>query len=634
MATTSRFNFEKFGGDLGGSIEDDGGKFSSADRDLLDRLLATFELHTHAGGERLADPSGPPTVALDTSGGGLLPGTTYYYRISYVDQYGLETAASDEVSVITPDPIEPPIAPIATGVSGGTLEPGLYYWAGTSMVSGVETPLGDPVLLTLEDQTSVELDFDVVPDGADAIGVWRQGPTDAGFTRIGETNPGETVFTDDGSVPSDPCACDPTLMPPEENLTGATSSVEVSIPVADEALVGSVPIGAVLRWRIYRTELSGVYDTSASLVHEIVETTDGTTATGLMLTWTDEGDPLLPGFPLENSTTLTPSQPLTSPSGGAGISAFLIRDGADGGPTGFTDDFNRTDRDLAGDNGWFESFPGGVAGVAIRSNQVTVVDTASIAGSPSPILHVRNDDGTFADVSLTTTFDTSGSCDTSVVAASDDTGANAMMVEVMSSSAPVPIAVVAGGTFYLDWDHIGGAFSYFEGDTSVLRVTYDDATKVLSLYQDGAFCFDVNVEPQLTALSAATPALADMPNAGWASNGGLATTEGTEHYDNFVAAIPTRTTWRVVADDTGALVTRTSGGTVVDETDIYLQSPDLSFYKLTIATDGALTTTAGVPTSVDTVFLVGQGPLLPCSDPTVAWQLGVANDGSLTTVEV
>jgi len=637
VATTSRFNFEKFGGGLGGSIEDDGGKFSSTDRDVLDRILASLEVHAHTGGSRLGDPSAAPTAALGTAGG-LLPGVTYYYRISYIDRFGLESAASDEVAITTPPPVDPPFAPIVTTEPGGTLEPGITYWAGTSMAGGVETPLGDPTLLTIEDNFTVNLDFDVLPTGADSIGVWRQGPADAGFTRIGETNPGETTFVDDGSVPGDPCACDPSLMPPEQNLTGVTSSVVITVPDADTELVGAAPIDTVLRWRIYRTDTSGVYDASA-LVHEVVETTDGTPATGLFTEWEDVGDPLQPGAPLEASTTLTPSVPISGGGGGGpgGISAFLLADSTST-LVGFIEDFDRSNRAIVGDSGWFASTTdGSTAELAIRSNRLTVPSDApggAFAGY-APVLHSRNDDNTAVDVSVAMTFDTSD-CDATLVAASDATFDNAVAVEITGATTPQLIVMKSGGTYDLAWDLDHGTFNYFVGSTSLIRVTYVDSTKVLNLYQDDVLCFEAAVGPQMTGFGQTTPALVDMPNAGLSSNGGIPTgeTESCEKFDDFVcvsAAAPK--TWRVIADDTGVLVTRLSGGAAPDS-DIYLQSRNLTFYKLTIDTSGALITTAGTPSSTDTMFLFGSGPLLPCSDPTVAWQLGVTNDGALTTVEV
>lgn len=315
MATTQRFGFDKFGGALGGSIADDNGKFSNADRDTLDRVLSAFEVHAHAAGQaaRLADPSGAPTAELGTTGA-LPAGATYYYRVSYLDAYGLETGASAEVSVVTPAPVDPPLAPAAVAdASGGTLAPGLYYWAGTAIQNGVETPLGDSVLLTVPAGSGeVTLTFPALPAGADSIGVWRQGPSDAGFTKIGTVT--GTTFLDNGSVESDPCACDPTKMPPTTNQTGATSSVTVTVPAADEAAVGAYPAAGITRWRLYRTQTSGLYPAS-SLVHEVVETTDGTPGTGLVTSWVDDGSsPPVPGAPLTQSQTLQPSIPIVVPS--------------------------------------------------------------------------------------------------------------------------------------------------------------------------------------------------------------------------------------------------------------------------------------------------------------------------------
>jgi hypothetical protein len=637
-AQTPDFGLNYFGPGVPGSLTDDGSKFTLGDRLLISRILKALEAHHHEGGDKLAAPVGSPAVALDTLSGQLPGGANIYYRVSYVDQFGLETAASSEVVQATPVPLGSPVAPTLAAAELGVLTgPGLAtddYSYGLTAISGdQETPLGEVATLSLDGTLpTVVVTFPEPQGGQDSWGVWRMASHDAGWTKVETVAITELDFTDDGTTPPNPCACDPTDAPPTENLTASTNMITVSVP--DPALVGADP-SAVKRWRLYRTYTSGSY-ASSSLVAEVVTTVNEDGTGGLVTSYDDDGTEALSlGQPLEVSQCLIPSTAITG--GGGGISALLLSDALPVVPPTFTDDFNRTDRALAGDNGWFAADPAATAELAIRSNRATVPSTApggTFAGY-APILHDRNDDNTFADVSLTMIFDGSGACDTTLVPASDATFINGVGVEVQSAIAPQPIAMVAGGTYYLAWDVDHGVFAFFPGATSVIRATYDATTKMLLVYQDGVLCFECNVGAQMVAFGAPIAALATMPNAGFASNGGLATTEGVEHYEDFTVGTPALpvTIWRVIADLTGALVTRTSGGTA-PASGTFLQSDDLTFWKLTIDMTGALTTTAAVPTSADTVYQVGQGPLLPCSDPTVAWQLGVANDGSLTTVEV
>ena len=94
---------------------------------------------------------------------------------------------------------------------------------------------------------------------------------------------------------------------------------------------------------------------------------------------------------------------------------------------------------------------------------------------------------------------------------------------------------------------------------------------------------------------------------------------------------------RILAAADGALITRSSPGGYVDPTagsTYLLSNPGRVSWKLGIAVDGSLTTTAGTAGPTDTAYLPGQGPLLPTSDATISYVLGVTDDGALTTQEV
>ena len=325
MAQTQRFGLSHFGLGVDGSFTENGGKHTGRDRRVIDRILAAFEGHRHEGGQRLLDPEDPPTLTLDTTQGALRAGTTYYYRTSFIDQYGLETAASGETAVATFAPVSEPGPPSLNAISGGSLDDGLYYYAFTGWSEGNETILSTPQAISISDWKTVEVFVaSTLSAGTDQVSVWRQGPLESGFTRlvtvpIGEDDhpeePGDALhplFVDDGSIPSDPCPCDPLQQPPTQNLTNATNAVEVEVPPLPER---------AFRWRIYRTRQSGVYN-AASLVAEVVET-DEPEGGALVTTYLDLGEPLSPGQPLEASQTLTPSRLMGDGAAGGSGRIFL-----------------------------------------------------------------------------------------------------------------------------------------------------------------------------------------------------------------------------------------------------------------------------------------------------------------------
>lgn len=321
MAETRRFGLSFFGGGVDGALSDRDGKFTSRDRQTIDRLLAAYETHRHEGGTRLANPSAPPTLTLQPGAGSLPAGTTFFYRVSYIDQFGLETAASGESSVTTPTSIPPPQAPGVDARPGGTLGPGVHLYAATlTTLDGSETTLSAPTAVNLlGDFGTVRVSFpDGLPLGADQVHIWRQGPLDSFFTRIGSVPvAGFAFFDDDGSVAPDPCACEPDKLPPDINETNATSAIMVSIPAGDVALPTNVR-----RWRIYRSTASGNYPAD-SLVAEVTETVQEGGEL-LISSYVDDGSPIQLGYPLDISQTITPSVELDV--SGVGSGAVLMSD--------------------------------------------------------------------------------------------------------------------------------------------------------------------------------------------------------------------------------------------------------------------------------------------------------------------
>lgn len=319
-ARTDNFGLNIFGPSVPGSITDDGSKFTLGDRILIDRILLAMEQHDHKGGVKLDGPAGSPALSLDTVAGQLPAGLNVYYRIAYVDQYGLETAASPEAVIATPTPLAAPSFPL---LAAAALDPlstapglgaGLYTYGLTVVAGGEETPLGLTASLTLDGVVpTVVGTFPDVQPGQDFWGVWRRGPGESAYTFVGQYPVTDATFLDDGSTPNDPQAGEPSHSPPTSNSTSATSAITVVVP--DPALVAADP-SLVKSWRLYRTFTSGVYGAS-SLLAEVVTTVNADGTGGLLTELTDDGSlPLQPGLPLDVSQTLMPSQPVVGGGGG------------------------------------------------------------------------------------------------------------------------------------------------------------------------------------------------------------------------------------------------------------------------------------------------------------------------------
>lgn len=293
-STTPRFGLNYFGGNIPGSLTDDGQKYTLADRLLIDKLLAAVEAHSHHLQPADTDePSDAPTLTLhDDAGGTLEAGHTYYYEVTFVDDAGLETPAGDEVSIATPDLLDPPGAPSAESATGGSLPSGMFYYALTAIRGTEESTLGPSFSVTLlAGEGTANLTLPAL-GAADSIRVWRMGLNESYFTKIGTSSSG--TFADTGSVAADPCACDPDNQPPAANAGASIYSVTVALATADATIITA---GGQKAWRIYRTETSGNY-LASSLVHEVVETVDELDPdSGLVTTWIDAGDDLLPGTP-------------------------------------------------------------------------------------------------------------------------------------------------------------------------------------------------------------------------------------------------------------------------------------------------------------------------------------------------
>lgn len=293
---TTHFGFTRI--NSGEAFSKDGWAFSDADRVRLDDLIFALVNHQHTGEPPLGDPTDPPTFVAVSTGGHLPAATEFFYRISYIDRFGLETAASPEDSITTPNPIGPPAAPSATVESAsGVLLPGTYSYLATyyDAYGGETTPSSINNVQVVSGTTNrIRLDFGSLPTGVTGIRIYRSRPGQSQFYFLGSVTSGS--FYDDGS------AEDQTITVNTVNTTNSANSIEVTIPGA------FIPEGCQA-WRIYRATTSGEYDGN-SLVHEV---TEGVTDTSIVprTVWVDTGDTLLPGSPQETGTTIGDGSLLT-----------------------------------------------------------------------------------------------------------------------------------------------------------------------------------------------------------------------------------------------------------------------------------------------------------------------------------
>lgn len=306
---TDHFGFTRIG--PGESTGKNGQAALDADPVTLDNLLYALFTREFNGDPALGDPTDPPGVFLLAAGGALPAGTTFYYRVAFVDAYGLESAASAEASITTADTIEAPTAPaLSVFDSGGSIGVGAYNYVLTQVDdSGGETtvsPLSTIAVNVGDGSAVIALDLPDLAAGATKFRVYRSRPGQTALYFLAEQVSGtylDTGLAEDQSIPA-----------PNVNSTNATGSVQIVIP-------GAFIPEQCAAWRIYRATASGDYD-EASLVHHVVEpaTEDSPIPTTV---WTDTGADLLTGTPRETSATapqgpklnlddLTGSLPLTS----------------------------------------------------------------------------------------------------------------------------------------------------------------------------------------------------------------------------------------------------------------------------------------------------------------------------------
>lgn len=288
---TARFGFSTVGGDDGGSLSDDGSKYTLSDRVLLDEVLSAIERHDHSFKPAVDEVEvGEPSLFLGYDGT-MEGGIEYFYRVSLINEDGSETEASEESSIFLPDvlstPEMPVVANIDTAVQAGSLASGLYYYAVSARRGREQSALSTSVPANVV-EGYIRLELPELYEGADSYTVWRQGPGEQDFSEL-ETVTG-LEYIDDGSIPANPYAGLPGHTSPEWASGASNYSVRVMLPAGLEAPHG---------WKIYRSDTSGFYGPE-SLVELVTANVDEFDPTlGVVAEWVDDGDLLLLGSPRE-----------------------------------------------------------------------------------------------------------------------------------------------------------------------------------------------------------------------------------------------------------------------------------------------------------------------------------------------
>lgn len=266
---TSHYGFQKLG--QGEPFSTNGYKFVDADREQMDRLIwLGAEGHHHTGASAAIEaPDTAPNLALSLTGGTIPAGSQVYYKYTYVDENGNETAASPEATVETPAAVvEPGTVSLATLSTGGSLQPGNYYYVLSAYTNVItqETMARNPNYITVPIGTTtnrITITMPSVPTGADGFNIYRRRPGTASYVYLTSVTSATTTFVDTGATAEDTLRVLPT-----RNTTNASNAVEITLPGATP----TVPEGST--WRVYRTYLSSDYSNSL-LQHVTEETFDG-----------------------------------------------------------------------------------------------------------------------------------------------------------------------------------------------------------------------------------------------------------------------------------------------------------------------------------------------------------------------
>ena len=293
MAQTQHFGLERFASE--GRLSDEGYKFTGRDRDTLDNLLYRLFQHDHSdnsGGE-LQGPNFPIEATVNTTGGTIGANATFWYRIAYKDFEGSETYASPAMSISTAAALAaPPVMALTAATTGGTLAGGTYKYAlsyyQNSGGQTAATNIATTVLTAGTTTGEITVTLNALPSTADGWKVYRKAPGEVQYYLLKTVASGATEYVDDGSD-SPNCS----ITRPTSNTTNATNSITLSINSND------LPLDSrIVSWRIYRSATASFGENSL-LATQTETTTEG--GSDLVTTYLDTGGSGQYGTPLTQS---------------------------------------------------------------------------------------------------------------------------------------------------------------------------------------------------------------------------------------------------------------------------------------------------------------------------------------------
>lgn len=321
MSSTSNYGLQKL--EQGGKFSDNSYKYTSADRDTIDRILnigATS--HVHDGAENIPDlPSEPPILTLDTTTGVIPPSTRVYYKYTFVDALGNESTPSAEAFIDTPSSLSIPQPPsLIASATGGSLLPGTYSYVMSAWetLNTQETRAINPTSITIPSGSAnkITVTFPSLPAGAGGFNLYRKGPGDLSYWWLASS--GGSNFVDDGST-----APSTVRTLPGKDTSNASNAIVISLPGATP----SVPSGST--WKIYRSYRTGDYQ--QSLLHHVREES----SPGVITTYyEDVGAGTITGTPPSTIITIPSPQPIdltdsaevqgTLPPGRVAVYPYLV----------------------------------------------------------------------------------------------------------------------------------------------------------------------------------------------------------------------------------------------------------------------------------------------------------------------
>lgn len=239
---TTRYGLKKIGPN--DKLSDNDYQFGTTDRDSIDSVLylgAKSHLHTGAAAT-LGDPSLPPAAVDGVLSSTLVSGNAVYYKYTWRDAGGLESAPGPSVSHVIGSGISSPLAPsLVAALTTGTLASGSYYYTLTCYVTtNTNEGMARNQAYTLLAPTAtgkITLTMPSPPVGVTGFNIYRKAPGEVQFNYLASIPVATLTYVDNGGVSADTGRHPPAT-------TGSAKSIVVSALVVDPSAVA---------WVLYRS---------------------------------------------------------------------------------------------------------------------------------------------------------------------------------------------------------------------------------------------------------------------------------------------------------------------------------------------------------------------------------------------